>query len=1027
MSIPFRSAPLCRNELRKLLLLALSFVIFTVPARLIAGRGSSPSPTYGCSSGSGTCFDTFAGTAGMDLATYNSNWILVHGTGKAHTTGANSAAIVPGEYAFYHYAPSKSDTSQITVDPSTSSSDYSRDACVRMSQGIAGYCVGFTGSSNGFYSNCVIEKAGQYIGNGSCGPINSATSHTLAITASGTSKVTLAIYLDGSYTGSITDSNQPYTVAGAGFGLIGGASDANSWHDYRNAATAGSSAPFGCVSGSGTCFDTFAGASGTDLATYNPNWSLITGTGKAHTTGSKSVAIASGLYSFYEYLPSKSETSQITVDPSTSTGDYTRDACVRMSGRISGYCVGFTGSYGGYYSNCVIEKAGQYIGNGSCGPVSSATSHTLAITASGTSKVTLSIYLDGTYTGSVTDSSSPYDIAGSGFALEVGASDAASWQDYQTSTAAASVVSNPVLGTAAAPVFSPAGGTFTAAQTVTLSSSTLLASIYYTTDGSTPTSASAKYSGPVTVSANTTINAVAYAPLNNPSTVASSTYVINVPTVQTPIFSVPSPYAGPSTTVSIVDYTPGSTIYYCQDVTNTCTPSRLYTSGIQSSASGYIRAQGILSGYAASPIATWQGTSTTMVISTTSCPTGTQYQPYAGCTISVTGGVPPYVYGWSTTAGDGLVEGLTLSTTTGVISGTVYGQGTYTTPITVTDQTKTTVTQVVTFPVNADNTTGGCSLFPADSIWHLNVSTLPVDTSVAAPIPSVYISSALHLVFGANLNDGGIPFLRVPYNQQNVPVATTMYQSYFTSGPFPSYAPVESTQNSGPNGDRHALILQTAGGGNNCRLWELYQGAPTSNGWTDSSNAYWDLGTYNMLPQDNGSTDAAGLPILPLLWNYDEVAGGCAAGAECGVVKHPGRLTLNHTLNYHVWPATAQSGLGACTGGYEDGNKLISQSDPPTSCGTSSAPMGEIYRLKSSSASPASCVGHPQAQVLITAMRNYGLIVADNGITGGVVATADSRWNDSDLACLTDLHLTDFEPVNVSSKMIDLNSSQVAP
>ena len=514
--------------------------------------------------------------------------------------------------------------------------------------------------------------------------------------------------------------------------------------------------------------------------------------------------------------------------------------------------------------------------------------------------------------------------------------------------------------------------------------------------------------------------------LVSPSAVATGTYTINIPTVQTPQFSVPTPYAGPSTTVSIVDYTPGSSIYYCQDQTNTCTPSRLYTTGIPFSATGYIRAQGIFSGYAASPIATWQGTYTTMVMSTTSCPTGTQYQPYAGCQISVTGGVPPYTYGWSTTSGDGLVEGLTLSTTTGSVSGTVYGQGTYSVPVTVTDQTRTVVTQLVSFPVKGDNTTGGCSLFPADSIWHLNVAGLPVDNSPAGPIPSVYAPSALHLVFGNSLDDGGIPFLRVPYNQQNVSITTTLYQSYFTSAPFPSYAPVEGTQNSGPNGDRHTLILQTAGGGSNCRLWELWQGSPTSNGWTASSNAYWDLSTYNMLPQDNGSTDAAGLPILPLLWNYDEVAGGCAAGAECGVVKHAGRLTLNHTLNYHVWPATSQSGVGVCSGGYQDDNRLISQSNPPSSCNTG-APMGEIYRLKSSTASPAACSGHPQAQVLITAMRNYGLIVADNGITGGVVATADSRWNDADLACLTNLHLSDFEPVNVSGKMIDLNSSQVRP
>lgn len=73
----------------------------------------------------------------------------------------------------------------------------------------------------------------------------------------------------------------------------------------------------------------------------------------------------------------------------------------------------------------------------------------------------------------------------------------------------------------------------------------------------------------------------------------------------------------------------------------------------------------------------------------------------------------------------------------------------------------------------------------------------------------------------------------------------------------------------------------------------------------------------------------------------------------------------------------------------------------------------------------ASCIGHPQAQVLLTAMHNYGLMLVDNGITGAVVATPDSRWNNADLSCLTDLTLDNFEPVNVSSKMINVNSSQV--
>ena len=1021
MSNPFRCALLRFSVAsRETLPFLLCLFVFAVPARLMAATNTGL--TYGCTSGSGTCFETFAGAAGVDLAAYNPNWVRITGTGSAYTTGTNSAAIPSGVYAYYAYAPSRSETSQITVDPSSSPSDYTRDACVRISPGVSGYCVGFGGAYNGSYLNCDVEKDGQFVGNGSCGPVSATTSHTLAIVASGTSTVKLSIYLDGVYTGSVADSDEPYTIPGSGFALQGGASDASSWHDYLGVtplATMTATA-YGCPSGSGSCVDTFAGKTGTALSTYNSNWIKAQASSTPYLA-SNTVEVAAKSSASYYYATSQSDTAQIAVPASSTAQSHAREACVRMQSGSQGYCVSFGQVFGGLYSGCTVVKNGVLVGNGSCGFPSSRVAHTLAISASGTAPVTLEIYLDGIAVGSVKDNSKTLPPAHPGFALNgdgtLADTDTGTWKDSHDSL---------VIPAASAPVFSPASGTYTGTQSVAITTSTPLAVIYYTTDGSTPTVASTLYKTPVKVSANTTIKALAYALGDTPSVVSSGVYVIGAPVVQTPVFSVPSPYSGSPTSVSIADATAGAKILYCVDTTNTCAPSTLYTAAISFTTSEYIRAQGTLAGDTSSAIAVWQGSSATTQITTSACPVGTQYKPYAGCTISATGGVPPYTFGWSTTSGNGLVEGLQLSPSTGVISGIAYGQGTYSIPFTVTDAAGTTVTKSITLPVNGDNTTGGCSLFPPDSIWHLNVANLPVDTSVAAPIASVYAPSALHMVFGANLNDGGIPFLRVPYNQQNVPVATTLYQSYFTSGPFPSYAPVEGTQNSGPDADRHTLVLQTAGGGNNCKLWEMWQGAPTTNGWTDSSNAYWDLGTYNMLPQDNGSTDAAGLPILPLLWNYDEVAGGCAAGAECGVVKHPGRLTLNHTLNYHVWPATAQSGLSVCTGGYEDDNHLISQSNPPTYCGGSS-PMGEIYRLKSSTVTPAACTGHPQAQVLITAMRNYGLIVADNGITGGIVATADARWNDDDLACLTNLHLTDFEPVDVSGKMIDLNSSQVRP
>ena len=202
-------------------------------------------------------------------------------------------------------------------------------------------------------------------------------------------------------------------------------------------------------------------------------------------------------------------------------------------------------------------------------------------------------------------------------------------------------------------------------------------------------------------------------------------------------------------------------------------------------------------------------------------------------------------------------------------------------------------------------------------------------------------------------------------------------------------------------------------------MWQgIYQG---NNTWNDSSNASWSnigstgTGAYAMLPQDNGSTDAAGLPVAPLLVNAGEVIGTGTPSAPNGSVQHPIRFTVNHMLNRYVWPATAHAGVGSCSGGYSDGNGMLLQSGgAPTSC-TMTGPAGEIYRLKASVATPACAATSPQAAIIIQGFRNYGIILADNGMTGGLIGTPDARWNDSDLACLTSLTLSDFEPVNVSA------------
>ncbi|MGA2536173.1 MAG: hypothetical protein ABSF53_09170, partial [Terracidiphilus sp.] len=420
-----------------------------------------------------------------------------------------------------------------------------------------------------------------------------------------------------------------------------------------------------------------------------------------------------------------------------------------------------------------------------------------------------------------------------------------------------------------------------------------------------------------------------------------------------------------------------------------------------------------------------------LTITTTSCPGGTQGAAYAGCTITAGGGSPPYAYSLSTDVIDypPLPEGMSLNANTGnVTSPLIGGQGTYIPEFVVTDSTGAQATQDISFAVNGSNAFLA-SIFPSTSIFHHRVDAattgLPVDTSPAAPMYSAYLTETVKPFFGdeyANFPNG-IPAIEVAYNQQNVPVTTSVYQSYFTSGPIPAYAPVEGTSNS--TGDRHVLVYLEPGGGNNPALYEMWQGVYEDGPWSDSSNALWpNVTSNNLTPQGNGTSDAAGLPVGPLLANADEVIGTGTPSAPNGTIQHPIRFTLNHMLNYWVWPATQTAGVGSCTA--SGGTAIpveseISQSSPPTSCSMSGA-AGEIYRLKASVTTPSCANTSPQASIIITALRNFGIILADNGDSGGLIGTPDARWNNNDLSCITSLTLSDFEPVNVSSLMVSNDS-----
>ena len=287
---------------------------------------------------------------------------------------------------------------------------------------------------------------------------------------------------------------------------------------------------------------------------------------------------------------------------------------------------------------------------------------------------------------------------------------------------------------------------------------------------------------------------------------------------------------------------------------------------------------------------------------------------------------------------------------------------------------------------------GGCPLFPSDNIWNTPIDTLPVDAHSADYIASIGTDVALHADFGAALWEGapiGIPYNLVDGSQ---PAVTVRFDYDDESDPGPYPIPPNALIEGGAHGDgdRHVLVVDTS----TCRLYELYDAWPQPDGsWEADSGAVYDLRSNALRPAGWTSADAAGLPILPGLVRYEEVA--------AGEIRHAIRFTAPLTRHDFVWPARHFAS------DWQD---------------SAYPPMGQRFRLRADFDISGFS---PETQVILRAMQVYGLILADNGSPWFISGVPDSRWDDETLhAELGQLRGADFEAVDTSSLMIDPDSGQ---
>jgi hypothetical protein len=272
-----------------------------------------------------------------------------------------------------------------------------------------------------------------------------------------------------------------------------------------------------------------------------------------------------------------------------------------------------------------------------------------------------------------------------------------------------------------------------------------------------------------------------------------------------------------------------------------------------------------------------------------------------------------------------------------------------------------------------------CTVFPSSNVWNQRVDALPVRGDSDALIEAVGVGASLHPDFSSLAWNHGLGY-GIPINKVNLSTPTYHVTFDYDDESDPGPYPIPANPKIEGGSDAHLILWDTQG----CDLYEIYAAHKWAGKWYGGSGAIWDLRSNKLRPDGWTSADAAGLPILPGLARYDEVA--------AGAIRHALRFTAPVTCRDHIYPARHDAGS--------------------TSECHAAPPMGLRVRLKASV--DISGFG-PQARVILLALKRYGMLLADNGSAWYVTGAPHAGWDDDDLHDFNQIQGSDFEVVDTSS------------